>query len=104
MEDQNSTLKYGNITFREFHEVDNINILKKALHIKKINSFQKIKIKLFGKTLLGNIQVKGWKTSLPFYAFNCQQHGLQITYPTGWRKKLVCPTCLFNATRSLKNE
>jgi len=99
MEEQNSTLKYGNITFREFHEVDNINILKNALNIKKINSFQKLKIKLFGKTLIGNIKVKGWKIALPFYAFNCKKHGLQISYPTGWRNKLVCPICLFNITR-----
>ena len=61
---------------------------------KRLNLIKKIKLKLFGKVYVGDIQLSGWKSSQPFYAFKCPVHGINYNYPSGWKKVLKCPKCL----------
>ena len=35
----------------------------------------------------------GWKDYLPFYVFECPQHGSVVDYPHGYSKRLMCPKC-----------
>ena len=62
--------------------------------IKKINLKQKISLKILGKINLGRYKRHGWKSTLPFYLFKCPKHGLQISYPMGWKKLLICSECI----------
>ena len=71
-------------------------------NLKNLNIIQKIKLKIFGYTFIKENKLSGWKNSLPFYALYCDKHGLQISYPIGWKRKLVCPKCLQETIKSTK--
>ena len=60
----------------------------------ELTPLQRIHLKLSGKVFIKKIQLKNWTNSLPLYAFNCPVHGLQSTYPMGWKKTLICPKCI----------
>ena len=55
---------------------------------------QKIELRLFGCTYLGQRMENGWSSTLPYYAFICKKHGIQYGYPTGFSKTLLCPECI----------
>ena len=42
---------------------------------------QKLILKLVGCVYLGDRVKPGWRGSLPFYAFECDEHGLVENYP-----------------------
>ncbi len=54
---------------------------------------QRMKLRLFGMVNVGDRRNEGWSSSLPLYAFKCEKHGLQIGYPVGHSKLLLCPEC-----------
>ena len=58
------------------------------------NLLQKLKLNIFGKAMVGKYKDENWSGSLPLYIFKCQEHGLQLSYPMGWKKKLICIKCL----------
>lgn len=62
--------------------------------ILKMGPLQKLKLKVFGKIYIGKKQLPGWKAPLPFYIFKCPTHGLQMSYPNGWNRLLICPKCI----------
>ena len=55
---------------------------------------QRMKLRFFGIVNIGDRMDEGWSSSLPVYAFRCKTHGLQIGYPNGYSKVLVCPECV----------
>ena len=73
-------------------------ILDETLDINKTNLslIQKIHLKLFNRVLIKKARIHNWTSVLPIYVFKCPSHGLQITYPMGWRNNLVCLKCLSN--------
>jgi len=62
--------------------------------MKKYSLWQRIQIVLFGKVFIEARQHKDWKGPLPFYAFNCPEHGIVESYPTGYSGRLICPKCI----------
>lgn len=52
---------------------------------------QKIILRIQGHVRIGSRKYLGWKDPLPHYAFKCQEHGIVVTYPSGFGKKLICP-------------
>ena len=68
-------------------------------HTVKLNHLQKSILKLIGKVYVGDYQKDGWQESLPLYAFKCKEHGVQISYPTGWKKNLKCSSCFRAQTK-----
>lgn len=59
----------------------------------KLTLFQKIILKLNGRVFVGNRVKPGWRGSLPFYAFECDEHGLVEDYTHGYEERLECPKC-----------
>jgi len=94
MEKRDTPLKHDDASINSLSQLNNYKFLEYPYNIKTINLLKKIKIKLFGYARLGNYKLEGWKNPLPFYAFKCEKHGLQITYTTGWEKKLICNKCI----------
>ena len=60
----------------------------------ELGAWKKALLRIFGKLYVGDRQLDGWKSSLSFYAFRCPLHGIKFSYPTGWKKKLICPECI----------
>jgi hypothetical protein len=52
-----------------------------------------LRILLTGTSYVGNYKNKGWKDSLPFYAFKCPKHGIITNHVKGYNKRLECPKC-----------
>ena len=77
-----------------FYQLDEAPIGDENLNHIKLSFFKKIYLKIFGYVFMHNIQLKNWSNSLPMYAFNCPKHGLQVSYPVGWRNVLVCNKCV----------
>ena len=82
--------------------------LRKIMRIKeisissfKLNFLNRIRFQMFGNIKVGNINLKE-KNNVPIYLFNCQRHGLQLTSPKGWSKKLVCDTCIQELKENIK--
>jgi hypothetical protein len=65
----------------------------------ELNFIQRIKLRLNGMVHVGDHMEEGWKTSLPYYAFRCEKHGLQLDYPSGHAQKLLCPDCIQAAVK-----
>ena len=61
--------------------------------MRKLTLWQNFKISFLGSIVLNNVQLEGWKDPLPFHAFRCHKHGIQIGYPSGWRNTFNCPVC-----------
>ena len=72
---------------------DEYEDIKNAL-INKMGYWQRLSLKILGITTLGNIRLQVWREPLCFYAFYCSKHGLQVSYPRGWKKELICPQCI----------
>jgi hypothetical protein len=80
------------------HELDitthNLNIEEKLSEKDvKLNLIQKSLLHIFGKVHVGEYKKENWPSAMSFYAFNCKKHGVQISYPNGWKKTLRCPVC-----------
>ena len=58
-----------------------------------LNLVQRLKLHFLGQTYIGHRLRPGWKDSLPFYAFECQRHGVVENYPHGYGHRLECPLC-----------
>ncbi len=73
---------------------DEISDVTQPLEINRdLNFIQKLKVHVFRRVYVGEIQEEGWNGALPNYAFKCPVHGLQYNYPSGWNKILKCPEC-----------
>ncbi len=59
----------------------------------KLNLLEKILLHLFGKVYVGTFKKENWRSAMSFYAFTCKKHGVQVSYPNGWKKTLKCHTC-----------
>jgi hypothetical protein len=62
--------------------------------IKQTSIWNKIKITIFGQTVIGKYPNNQADRQLNLYLFKCPIHSYQISYPKGWRKTLECPICL----------
>ena len=60
----------------------------------KLTKLQKKLAELGIKVYLGKHSKPGWRGDLPFYACKCSEHGVYVTYPQGYLKRLSCPMCL----------
>ena len=59
----------------------------------KLSFIQRIILRLFGHVRIGERMKEGWSSSLPLYAFRCEEHGLQCNHPIGHAEYLLCPEC-----------
>ena len=84
----------------EINEINTREDIKYFSNFTKVKLYHKIKIKLFGHVFFKKIQLDGWHNSLSSYIIKCEKHGYQLTYPVGWRKRLICRECL---TESINN-
>jgi hypothetical protein len=57
------------------------------------NLVQHLKLCFLGQAYIGYRIRPGWKASLPFYAFECQRHGVIVNYPHGYGQRLECLLC-----------
>ena len=60
---------------------------------RKLSGLQKAMLAIGLKVYVGHEQGEGWKEPLPVYVFNCQKHGRQEAYPSGWAQNIYCPLC-----------
>lgn len=51
-------------------------------------------MRLFGSIRVGSVMRDGWKHPLPLYAFRCEKHDIQTSYPHGNDEVLLCDECL----------
>lgn len=58
-----------------------------------LNLIQSLKLRFLGQAYIGHRIRPGWNGSLPFYAFECQRHGIVVNYPHGYGQRLECPLC-----------
>ena len=90
MEEFSSTIMDDDLT--SYETLD--DTLSSSLQNIELTLLQKFRLRLFGKSFIKNIRLNNWTDALPIYAFRCPMHGLQISYPMGWEKKLICEECI----------
>ena len=73
------------------HQITAEKILDAITHL---SFLQLLILWVTGSVLVGMIKVDGWRATMPFYIIKCPHHGLQMSYPSGFDKKLACPKCL----------
>lgn len=64
-----------------------------------LSFFQRIKMGIFKKVILNDAYLSDNNVKIPLYAFKCRQHGIQLAYPSGWRKALLCSECIASLAR-----
>lgn len=57
---------------------------------------QKLRLKLFGHVSVGYRIEEDWSEPIMHYAFKCPVHGIVVSYPSGYKQRLLCPLCLEN--------
>ena len=62
----------------------------------KLSLWQRLILKVKKHVFVGNRKSSGWRGSLPFYAFKCPVHCIQVDYPHGHNGRLDCPKCSFH--------
>lgn len=77
----------------ETHILDTRFNVQLPLDYAELSLSQRIKLRLFGFSYVGERMEKGWSNSIPYYAFRCYKHGIQFGYPVGFAKSLLCPEC-----------
>ena len=82
------------------NELNNQEYKNYSIKPTKIKLYQKIKIKVFGHVFFKKIKLGGWINSLDCHIIKCKKHGYQLTYPVGWRRRLICRECLAEAILS----
>ena len=97
MEEQSQPLTTIDSDFIEEGHSENQNII--SLNLNSISILKKLRIKIFGFTFFAKYQLPGWEEAQNFYIFKCDKHGLQVTYPSDWKKKLICPKCYSEITK-----
>ena len=68
--------------------------MEKSLNSIELNIVQKMKLRLLGAVYVFDHKEDGWLSKIPFYAFRCKDHGIQLGYPIGHSKILICPECV----------
>ena len=61
-----------------------------------LSPFKRFKLWLGFPVYVGDRTRDDWRGPLPFYAFKCPVHGVQVDYPHGYRDRLNCPECRDN--------
>lgn len=56
--------------------------------------WQRLKVKLLGRSYLEHRTRPGWTGYLPFYLAKCFKHGYFEDYPHGYHDRLDCSACL----------
>ena len=90
METSSAAFEEDELIFSEQLVMENdliINNLKMSLK-------QRLQLKIFGYFIFKEVQLDNWINPMPIYVFKCPIHGLQTSYPVGWRRKLICLRCL----------
>jgi len=64
-----------------------------AYNFEPLGFFKKLKLKAGFRVYLGHLKMPGWRGELPFYAFVCPKHGVKVSYPSGFRGRLICDEC-----------
>ena len=59
-----------------------------------VSFYQRIKIGIFKNVFINDIYLSENNLTISLYAFKCRQHGIQFTYPSGWKKVLLCSECI----------
>ena len=59
----------------------------------KLTALQRLRLWWDGRVYIGHRTRSGWRGALPFYAFNCPEHGIVVDYPHGFKRRLDCPLC-----------
>ena len=77
------------------------NITSKIVY--NLNIYEKMILRLKGSIKIGEFQHGSWSGSLPFYLFDCPEHGYQINYASGYGLKLHCPMCLQERISMIEN-
>lgn len=69
-----------------------LKLLKKITD--NLSAYEQLKVKQSGNIYVGEYKMPDWSGTLPFYAFNCEKHGIVVNYPIGHMKMLLCPYCI----------
>ena len=72
-------------------------------HWIKLTNTQHLRLRLFGHAYVGHRTRPGWRGALPFYAFNCPEHGIVVDYPHGFNRRLACPICYEEVTTVIES-
>ena len=70
-----------------------INPEKITQIVSSLNMMEFLTLAITGKLLLDWVMLEGWRDKIPFYIIKCRTHGFQISYPSGFKKELICPKC-----------
>ncbi len=62
--------------------------------VSRLSPKQKLTLRLQGNVEVGQIRMEGWRSEIPCYLFKCEEHGYQITTPSGHYMMLHCPRCI----------
>jgi hypothetical protein len=62
--------------------------------VTKLSLMQRLTLRLQGNVEVGHIRREGWRAELKCYLFECEEHGSQITTPSGHFMMLLCPRCI----------
>ena len=79
-------------SLRDSLRVERLGFLRKLAA--DLTSIDIIEVRRRGEIFLGDHKMRGWKKALPFYAFNCEKHGIVVNYPLGHMESLLCPFCI----------
>lgn len=63
----------------------------------KLNSLQRLILRIRGDVFIGKFKLSGWTGETSFYAFKCPtnpEHGIVVSYISGYESILACPLCL----------
>jgi len=72
--------------------------------VKSLSWWKRIVLRLRGYVFLRYEKRPGWKAYLPIYLVKCEKHGYYEDYPHGHTGYFLCPKCLEEIRRSLRNE
>ena len=79
--------------------LDTRSKVKLPHYYSELNFTQRIKLRLYGMVHVGDHMEEDWKSSLPYYVFRCEKHGLQLGYPRGHAPQLLCHDCIQAAVK-----
>lgn len=61
-----------------------------------LSLLQFITLVVKGSVLIDWMRFEGWRDKIPFYLIKCEKHGYQLSYPSGFMRKLICPKCIMD--------
>ena len=86
-------IEKSDVTFSTARDSVDPTVTGKRLSL-ELSLIQKLRLRLFGRVLVGWRSRRLWRAELPFYAFRCPIHGIVEDYPQGYDGRLDCPLCL----------